>query len=195
VRALFCSKLEGGSEAVEGVRLVRDKATLIGKGFGYVLLADRALAAAALTVQGVKLRGRELRVMPCGKRTKGRGGKAKPGLEDHKFASFEGRRTAVPAGVLRRLKRKQDGEDNPATPGSKHASGSSSKSGGGGSGSGSAFKKPRWTTEDGVRAGKIAGGRSPGRGLGDRSPGRGPGGRSPGRGSGGRSPGGRGRST
>lgn len=46
VRKLFCSKLEGGSEAVEGVRLVRDKTTLIGKGFGYVLLADRALAAA-----------------------------------------------------------------------------------------------------------------------------------------------------
>eukprot|EP00904_Undaria_pinnatifida_P009138 jgi/Undpi1/5354/HiC_scaffold_2.g00635.m1 len=151
VRKLFCSKLEGGSEAVEGVRLVRDKTTLIGKGFGYVLLADRALAAAALAVQGVKLRGRELRVMPCGKRTKGRGGKAKPGMEDHKFASFEGRRTAVPAGVLRRLKRKQDGEDSASTPGSKHASGISSKSGGSGSGSG--FKKPRWTTEDGVPPG------------------------------------------
>lgn len=46
MRALFASKLEGGGKAVEGVRLVRDKATLVGKGFGYVLLADRALAAA-----------------------------------------------------------------------------------------------------------------------------------------------------
>lgn len=45
VRALFSSKLEGGDTAVEGVRLVRDKETLVGKGFGYVLLADRALAA------------------------------------------------------------------------------------------------------------------------------------------------------
>ncbi|CAN0336134.1 unnamed protein product, partial [Ectocarpus sp. 13 AM-2016] len=76
---LFASKLESGPKSVEGVRLVRDKATLVGKGFGYVLLADRALAAAALALQGAKLRGRPLRVMPCGKRTKGRGGLRSPG--------------------------------------------------------------------------------------------------------------------
>lgn len=35
----------------------------------------------ALALQGTKLRGRSLRVMPCGKRTKGRGGVAKPGHE------------------------------------------------------------------------------------------------------------------
>ena len=46
VRALFAAKLEGADKAVEGVRLVRDKTTLVGKGFGYVLLADRAHAAA-----------------------------------------------------------------------------------------------------------------------------------------------------
>lgn len=46
VRSLFSAKLEAGDIAVEGVRVVRDKATLVGKGFGYVLLADRALAAA-----------------------------------------------------------------------------------------------------------------------------------------------------
>lgn len=50
VRALFSSKLEGADKAVEGVRLVRDKATLVGKGFGYVLLTDRALAAAVSEV-------------------------------------------------------------------------------------------------------------------------------------------------
>lgn len=43
---MFSSKLEGGDKAVEGVRLVRDKDTFVGKGVAYVLLADRALAAA-----------------------------------------------------------------------------------------------------------------------------------------------------
>ncbi|CAM9825786.1 unnamed protein product, partial [Scytosiphon promiscuus] len=180
VRALFASKLEGGAQAVEGVRLVRDKATLVGKGFGYVLLTDRALAAAALALQGTKLKGRPLRVMPCGKRTKGRGGVAKPGMEDHKFASFEGRRT-TDAGVMRRLKRKQEGADDGDGSNKNASSASNGSAGGRGGGrggrgggrgggdggsdrnSGSGFKKPRWTNEVGDRAGKTAGGRGPAR--------------------------------
>ncbi|CAN0413249.1 unnamed protein product, partial [Discosporangium mesarthrocarpum] len=74
VRSLFASELGRGEGCVEGVRLVRDRATLVGKGFGYVLLADRALAAEALKLHGKTLRKRPLRVMPCGKRTKGRQG-------------------------------------------------------------------------------------------------------------------------
>ncbi|CAM9191496.1 unnamed protein product, partial [Hapterophycus canaliculatus] len=183
VRTLFSSKLEGGAKAVEGVRLVRDKATLIGKGFGYVLLADRALAAAALALQGTKLKGRTLRVMPCGKRTKGRGGVAKPGMEDHKFASFEGRRT-TDTGVMRRLKRKQEGADDRDSNNNAASTSNSSSAGGRGGGRGGrggrgrgggddgggdggrnsgGVKKPRWTNEEGDRAGKTAGGRGPAR--------------------------------
>ncbi|CAM9737303.1 unnamed protein product [Choristocarpus tenellus] len=139
VRALFVSKLEAGDSAVEGVRLVRDKSTLVGKGIGYILLADRALAAKALQLHGTKLRKRLLRVMPCGKRTKGRGGRVE-GREDarpeertgpaevlskkrrksgsfsaEKFASFEGRRS-VPDGFLRRLKNKKGFEAASSVP-------------------------------------------------------------------------------
>ena len=47
---------------IEGVRVIRDPVTQVGKGFGYVLLRDRAAAAAALALHGSKLNGRELRV-------------------------------------------------------------------------------------------------------------------------------------
>jgi len=47
---------------IEGVRVIRDAVTHVGKGFGYVLLRDRATAAAALALHGSKLIGRELRV-------------------------------------------------------------------------------------------------------------------------------------
>lgn len=47
---------------IEGVRVIRDAVTHVGKGFGYVLLRDRATAAAALALHGSKLSGRELRV-------------------------------------------------------------------------------------------------------------------------------------
>lgn len=45
----------------------------------------------ALALQGTKLKGRPLRVMPCGKRTKGRGGVAKPGLEASAISFFKQR--------------------------------------------------------------------------------------------------------
>eukprot|EP00613_Pedinella_sp_CCMP2098_P075019 CAMPEP_0171917452 /NCGR_PEP_ID=MMETSP0993-20121228/16025_1 /TAXON_ID=483369 /ORGANISM="non described non described, Strain CCMP2098" /LENGTH=395 /DNA_ID=CAMNT_0012553341 /DNA_START=23 /DNA_END=1207 /DNA_ORIENTATION=- len=64
------------AKVIQGVRLVRDAETFVGKGFGYVLLRDRAAAAAALTLNGTKLSGRELRVQVCGKRFKGKQGRA-----------------------------------------------------------------------------------------------------------------------
>ncbi len=73
VRAHFAAALagEGGDGAVEGVRLVRDAETQVGKGFGFVLLQDKATAAAALRVlHEAKFKGRPLRVTPCGKRAK-----------------------------------------------------------------------------------------------------------------------------
>lgn len=38
VRAHFAASLEGGQEAIEGVRLVRDPDSQMGKGFGFLLL-------------------------------------------------------------------------------------------------------------------------------------------------------------
>lgn len=73
VRAHFAAALaaEGGDAAVEGVRLVRDAETQMGKGFGFVLLQDKATAAAALRLlHESKLKGRPLRVTTCGKRAR-----------------------------------------------------------------------------------------------------------------------------
>ena len=73
VRAHFAAALaaEGGDGAVEGVRLVRDAETQMGKGFGFVLLQDKATAAAALRLlHDSKLKGRPIRVTTCGKRAR-----------------------------------------------------------------------------------------------------------------------------
>ena len=55
------------SPLVQGVRIVRDAETQLGKGFGYLLLRDRATAATALMLDGTKLAGRPVRVQVCGK--------------------------------------------------------------------------------------------------------------------------------
>ena len=47
-----------GTELVQGVRLVRDGETQLGKGFGYLLLRDRSTAAAALALNDTKISGR-----------------------------------------------------------------------------------------------------------------------------------------
>ena len=56
---------------VEGVRLVRDKATHQCKGFGYLLFKDASFVSTALrTMDGQDYHGRPLRVRVCGKRFK-----------------------------------------------------------------------------------------------------------------------------
>ena len=57
-----------GGEAVEAVRIVRDRATQAGKGIGYVLFRERAAVLGALALHGVAcaaLGGRALRVERC----------------------------------------------------------------------------------------------------------------------------------
>lgn len=49
--------------AVEGVRLVKDGRSNIGKGIGYVLFKSRTAALAALRLNDVECRGRKMRVM------------------------------------------------------------------------------------------------------------------------------------
>lgn len=71
--------------AVEGVRLVRDKNSGLGKGFGYVLFENADSVQLALELDGSKLEGRSVRVKrsvkkekvkkPDGKGTPGRAGK------------------------------------------------------------------------------------------------------------------------
>jgi RNA recognition motif-containing protein len=100
---------------------VRDKDTLVGKGFGFVLLVNKASVGAALHLHQKPFKGRPLRVtvskrlgcdgldiinfipismQVCGKRTKGRRGSAKPAQDEQNISSFEGRRAE---GATRRL--------------------------------------------------------------------------------------------
>ncbi|RYE96211.1 MAG: hypothetical protein EOO41_04835, partial [Methanobacteriota archaeon] len=51
--------------AIEGVRIVRDKATNKGKGFAYVLFAERTHVADALALAAPKMEGRVLRITRC----------------------------------------------------------------------------------------------------------------------------------
>lgn len=91
---------------MENVRIIRDRETGAGKGFGYVLLKGRALAAKALSLDGKKLGQRELRVQVCGKRTK-----TKKGDEDA-VPKHEGRRAT--AGAAGRIAKKREARGEPA---------------------------------------------------------------------------------
>lgn len=52
---------------VEGVRVVRDRATSVGKGFAFVLFKTQAAARSALSLNGEKFNGRPLRVTRASK--------------------------------------------------------------------------------------------------------------------------------
>lgn len=99
--------------AVSGVRIIRDKETQKCKGFGYVMLRDATLVPLALGLHESVYMKRELRVMVCGKRTKGnRGGEdAKSGGGRGK-RSFEGQR-ATAGGASSTKKRKSEGSFSP----------------------------------------------------------------------------------
>ena len=89
---------------VEGVRIVRDKDTMLCKGFGYVIFRETSMVAIALSkMHESTYMKRELRVTVCGKRFKGRRGEDK--AEDStKRRSFEGKRSVVVApGALKRI--------------------------------------------------------------------------------------------
>ncbi|TYZ69435.1 hypothetical protein PybrP1_001768 [[Pythium] brassicae (nom. inval.)] len=110
VRRFFEQRLASDEEPqpVVNVRLIRDRATGVGKGFGYVLLRSAALAGQALALHESKLEGRELRVQVCGKRFKSRKSEA----EDRPAAAakpHEGVRASAGAQARLAAKRKASG--------------------------------------------------------------------------------------
>ncbi|OQR95989.1 RNA-binding protein [Achlya hypogyna] len=101
-----------GSALVESVRLIRDKDTHLGKGFGYVLLKDVPTATKALKLNGSKIGKRELRVSVCGKRFKSTAADKTP-------RTFEGRRAKPAPGAQMRVVKKRKLEE--ASVGAKKA--------------------------------------------------------------------------
>lgn len=101
LRAFFSARLRTDEEPepVEHVRIIRDRETGVGKGFGYVLLKTQSLAAKALSLNETKLGTREIRVQVSGKRFKNRRG------EDIN-EKHEGLRSAAGARGRIQLKRK-----------------------------------------------------------------------------------------
>jgi len=95
--------------AISGVRLIRDKETQKCKGFGYVSLRDATLVPAALQLHGTTYMKRELRVMVCGKRFKGKRGDDSTG---NKFGrrSFEGQRATGAAPARNRSSKRKSEE-------------------------------------------------------------------------------------
>mmetsp|Transcript_20871 Transcript_20871/g.51746 ORF Transcript_20871/g.51746 Transcript_20871/m.51746 type:complete len:388 (+) Transcript_20871:124-1287(+) len=92
-RSVFCGNLPYGAKEstlqehfeegcllepgdVVGVRIVRDKETFQCKGFGYVLFKDKNTVPAALKLHESTYMKKKIRVMVCGKRFKGKKGKA-----------------------------------------------------------------------------------------------------------------------
>lgn len=65
IRALLTPIVSGGSDAIESIRVVRDRATHTGKGIAFVLFKERAHVAEALGAHGKKMRGRDIRVTRC----------------------------------------------------------------------------------------------------------------------------------
>uniref|UniRef100_A0AAV1U241 RRM domain-containing protein n=1 Tax=Peronospora matthiolae TaxID=2874970 RepID=A0AAV1U241_9STRA len=91
---------------IENVRLVRDRESGLGKGFGYLLLKNQALVAKTLTLRDLKMEKCELRVQVCGKRFKNmRGG------EETVKGKYEGLRSSSSARARIQLKRKASAGD------------------------------------------------------------------------------------
>jgi hypothetical protein len=65
LRTLFAGRVSGGDASIEAVRLVRDPATMRGKGIAYVLFRERTHVAEALGLHGTTFRKRTLRVTRC----------------------------------------------------------------------------------------------------------------------------------
>lgn len=109
VRKFFAKRLKSDEEPnpVENVRIVRDRASGVGKGFGYVLLKNAMLAGKALSLHETNLDSRPIRVQVCGKRFKN-----KKGENDDK-SKHEGTRASAGAKARVALKRKASGKPLP----------------------------------------------------------------------------------
>lgn len=71
LREYFAKSLANGHDDIEGLRIIRDPNTLVGKGIGYLLLKDRDAVFKALQLDNSVFKKRwALRVSVCGKRTK-----------------------------------------------------------------------------------------------------------------------------
>lgn len=62
------------NDVIENVRIVRDSETAQCKGIGYILLKDKTYVPYALEMNESEYKKKKLRVMVCGKRTKGKKG-------------------------------------------------------------------------------------------------------------------------
>lgn len=111
---------EREGSAISGVRIIRDKETQKCKGFGYVMLRDATLVPLALALHGSTYMKRELRVMICGKRFKGKRGSDATGNKSGR-RSFEGQRAnGAPSGMKPSSKRKsEEGPSSGGTGGGK----------------------------------------------------------------------------
>ena len=101
---------EADGDAISGVRIIRDSATQKCKGFGYVILRDATLVPLALQLHESKYMKRELRVMICGKRFKGKRGSDNKANLTGKPRSFEGQRATSDAKNSSTRKRKAEGD-------------------------------------------------------------------------------------
>ena len=96
LRSHFLTELKADEEdTVTGVRIIRDKETQKCKGFGYVTFSDASYVPLALELQNSNYMKREIRIMVCGKRFKG-----KKGNEPKR--SFEGQRATIATGKKKR---------------------------------------------------------------------------------------------
>jgi nucleolar protein 12 len=120
-RSVFCGNLPYGAEEsslqnhfvkacglevgdVTGVRIIRDKDTFQCKGFGYVLFKEKSIIPTALKLHNSTYMNKQIRVLVCGKRFKG-----KKGSVEQKFKTKE-EKEKVTAGAFRRLLSKQQKE-------------------------------------------------------------------------------------
>ena len=101
---------EADGDPISGVRIIRDNATQKCKGFGYVILRDATLVPLALQLHESKYMKRELRVMICGKRFKGKRGSDNKANLTGKPRSFEGQRATSDTKKSSTRKRKAEGD-------------------------------------------------------------------------------------
>jgi len=110
LRSHFVVGCEMDDDDVEGVRIIRDPETQQCKGFGYVLLSDRSHVAAALQMHDTVYMRRNIRVLVCGKRFKGKKGRddaLADGEGPSESREFEGRWATEITGGARRVSEKK----------------------------------------------------------------------------------------
>ena len=116
-RSVFCGNLPYGAEEsslqehfiqgcdlkvedVLGVRIIRDKETFQCKGFGYVLFREKTMVPLALKLHESTYMRKQIRVLVCGKRFKGKKGEQQKRNQDQS-------KEKVTVGAFRRIIAKQ----------------------------------------------------------------------------------------